>query len=105
MTDGKLNFALQPALPGQWFIEHPVNVQWQGKQLNIPKDAFACSLLGDILLVYHNPARQNTYGNNSVKPEKYILDNDFEIPSSELSEDIAKQIRQRKILRIDVWLK
>lgn len=105
IKDGKLSFALNPALPGKWFTDHPVNVQWQGSQVNIPKNAFACSLLGDILLVYHNPARQNTYGPTAAAPHKYILDNDKEFTPAELTEDIAEQIRQRKIQRMDVLLK
>lgn len=104
INEGKLSFALNPALPGQWFTEHPVSVQWQGKQVNIPKNAFACSLLGDILLVYHNEKRQNTYGKNAVLPGKYILDNDLQISTAELSEDIAENIRQRLVKRIDVFL-
>jgi len=105
IQESKLSFALNPVLPGNWFTEHPVTAQWQEKQINIPKDAFACSFLGDILLVYHNPSRQNTYGIKAVHPDKYVLDNSLEISASDLKGQIAEQIRQSQVKRIDVCLK
>ncbi len=104
MEDGQLIFALQPALPAQWFTEKPVDVRWNEKELQIPENAFACALLGKILLVYHNPTRQNTYGDGAVRPVKYVLDNEHVITASKLTGTSVERIRQRKIQRIDVWL-
>jgi hypothetical protein len=104
MEDGQLIFALQPALPAQWFTEKPVDVRWNEKELQIPENAFACALLGKILLVYHNPTRQNTYGDSAVRPVKYVLDNEHVITASKLTGTSVERVRQRKIRRIDVWL-
>ena len=105
MDDGQLRLSLQPALPAKWFTEKAVSAQWGDQQAQIPENAFACALLGDILLVYHNPGRRNTYGKNSVRPVKYLLDNQDEVAASEMTAATAEQIRQRKVKRIDVWLK
>jgi len=104
MREGRLSFALKPALPGKWFTERAVDAQWGQQQVQIPENAFACALLGSILLVYHNPDRRNTYGKNAVRPTKYLLDNQHEVAVSEVTAAIAEQIRQRTIKRIDVWL-
>ena len=104
MQDGQLTFTLRPALPAKWFTEKAVNAQWDQQQVQIPENAFACALLGSILLVYHNPDRRNTYGKNAVRPVKYLLDNRHEVAASEVTAAIAKQIRERTVKRIDVWL-
>ncbi len=105
MREEQLCFALRPALPGKWFTEKAVDVCWNGKEVRIPENAFACALLSDILLVYHNPDRRRTYGVNGVKIHKYLLDNQHEFVASELTGTRAEQIRNRQIQRIDVWLK
>jgi hypothetical protein len=104
MRDGKLCFALQPALPAKWFTEKPVSTQWGDQPVQIPENAFACALLGDILLVYHNPDRRNTYGKNAVRPVKYVLDGQHGMTALGVNGDAAEKIRRREIQRIDVWL-
>ncbi len=105
LRDGQLCFALRPALPAGWFTQKAVDVHWNEKPIRIPENAFACALLGEILLVYHNPEGQNTYGTNGVRPAKYILDNQHEVVASEVTGTLAEQVRQRAIKRIDVYLK
>jgi hypothetical protein len=104
IIDGQLAFTLQPALPAEWFTQKPATVRWNEEEIQIPKNAFACALLGNILLVYHNPTRQNTFGDNAVHPTKYVLDTQKTLLDSKLTGDTARQIRDRKIQRIDVWL-
>ena len=104
VQNGQLSFSLNPALPAQWFTEKPVHVCWNEQEILIPANAFACALLGDILLVYHNPDRRNTYGKNAAGPVKYSLEGQTEITASEITGNNAEQIRRREIRRIDVWL-
>lgn len=101
---GQLCFALNPVLPAHWFTREPVTVNWNDGEIQIPSDAFACALLGDILLVYHNPGRQDTYGKEGVCPVRYLLDNQHEIAGAKIEGTFAERIRQRAIRRIDVWL-
>lgn len=104
VCDEGVSFGLQPALPAEWFTEKAVNVQWNGTQIQIPENAFACALLGSSFLVYHNPDRRSTYGKNSVRPQRYLLDNRHEISGSEISGKLAQQIRRCEIHRVDVQL-
>ena len=104
LQDGQLTFSIQPALPADWFTSKPVTVDWCGQQVQIPENAFACALLGNILLVYHNPEKRDTFGKNGVRPIKYLLDNQHEVNASVITGEMAGKIRQRNIKRIDVWL-
>jgi hypothetical protein len=104
MHDGRLTFTLEPSLPADWFTAQPVEARWNEKELRIPEKAFACALLGTILLVYHNPSGKNTYGPDAVRPVKYVLDNERTVVAPELSGPVVEDIRQRRIQRIDVWL-
>jgi hypothetical protein len=102
--DGLLTFALQPVLPAEWFTEKPVDARWNEEEIRIPENAFACTLMGNILLVYHNPSRQNTYGDKAVHPVKYVVDSQETVFAPELTGALAEQVRQRAMQRIDVWL-
>lgn len=104
MRDGQLTFALEPALPGSWFTEKAVDVRWNDQEIRIPEKAFACALLGTILLVYHNPSGRNTFGGAAVRPVHYILDNEPARTAAELTGPVAERIRQRRVQRIDVRL-
>ena len=104
ICDRQLAFAPRPLLPGQWFTENAVHARWNEKTVEIPGQSFACAFLGDILLIYHNPSRKNTYGPSAAVPVKYILDGRQEIVSSMLSGPLAEQIRERKFQQIDIWL-
>lgn len=104
LKDGRLNFCLKPSLPGQWFTKDQKVVTWHQKQVDIPANCFACALLGQILLVYHNASRADTFGQSAVKPVRYLLDGKRKIEAQCLDSEIAEVIRQQKYDRIDVWL-
>jgi hypothetical protein len=104
MRDGQLCFSLQPALPAEWFTQKPRCVPWSEEEIEIPQNALACALSGQILLIYHNPSMQNTYGNGGVHPVKYVLNGDQVITGSGLTGTLAEQIRKRNVQRMDVWL-
>lgn len=104
MQDGQLCFSLQPALPAEWFTQKPRCVLWNEEEIEIPQNALACALLGQILLIYHNPSMQNTYGNGGVHPVKYVLNGEQVITGSGLTGTLAEQIRKRNVQRMDVWL-
>jgi hypothetical protein len=103
-NDEPLTFTLQPVLPAEWFTEKSIDVRWNEEEVRIPENSFACALMGNILLVYHNPTRQNTYGDKSVHPVKYIIDSQHTVLAPQLTGAMAEQVRQRTIRRIDVWL-
>ena len=103
MQDGQLTFSIQPALPANWFTSKPVEADWCGQPVQVPENAFACALLGNILLVYHNPQKQDIFGKNGVRPVKYLLDNQHEVVGSAITGELAEKIRRRKMKRVDVW--
>lgn len=104
LEEGKLHFSLNPSLPGEWFTKKEKTATWRGQTVTMPKNAFACALLGEMLLVYHNQSRENTFGWSPVKPVRYLFDNETEVKDSYVGPKIAEQIRQRNYHRIDVWL-
>jgi len=104
MEQGQLHFALKPVLPGEWFTKEQKNVEWNDQSINIPKNSFVCTLLGTVLLVYHNESRQNTFGSSGAKPVRYVLDEETQIDAEYIAPDIAERIRQRGYGRLDVWL-
>ena len=75
----------------------------------LPKNIYAFNLFGSTLVVYHNPRRKNTFGKNksSVKGMHLVYpDKKMVIVNSEsLSGPYAQDVRDRKIERIDVFLK
>jgi hypothetical protein len=99
-----LRFRVRPTLPGGWFTLHNTTLRWQEANVEIPAGCFAGALLGSTLLVYHNPARRDTFGLNAVAPTRYVLDNATQIDGDTLDEDVATRLRNREIRRMDVYL-
>ena len=104
LKNGQLHFHLKPLLPGQWFTGERKVVTWRQKQVDVPKNCFACALLGHILLVYHNDSRTDTFGQSAVKPVRYVLDGKDKIEAPYVGPEVADRIRERKYNHIDVWL-
>ncbi|WP_146682550.1 hypothetical protein [Limihaloglobus sulfuriphilus] len=104
LENGQLRFGLTPALPAEWFTNDSRVVNFRGKSTQIPANCFACSLLGNILLVYHNQAGKNTFGEDSAKPVRYLLNENLDVRADEFEGQIAQDIRNRKYSRVDVWL-
>lgn len=100
----QLSFALDPVLPSDWFLKESKEVKWRGENIIIPENSFACAFLGDILLVYHNPQRKDTFGENCVKPAKYILDDSIEVNNSIIASKHVQTIRNHQIKKIDFFL-
>lgn len=104
LKESKLYFRLSPSLPEQWFTKDQKVVMWRGQRIDIPKNSFACALLGEILLIYHNESRVDTFGKSFVKPVRYLFDGQTKIEDSYVGPAIANRIRQREYHRIEVWL-
>ena len=111
---GELVFTFKPALAGWLFTLKKSTVSYwnQNKKcrnIMLPKNIYAFNLFGSTLVVYHNPRRKNTFGKNksSVKEMHLVYpDKKMVIVNSEsLSGPYAQDVRDRKIKRIDVFLK
>jgi hypothetical protein len=104
LENGQLNFRLCPALPADWFTEDDQKVRYCGKEVTIPENSLACSLFGNILLVYHNESRRDTFGIEPVLPSRYVFDSELEFVERQVGGQTALNVRNRKYRRIDVWL-
>ncbi len=90
----ELNLKFSPVLAGWLFT--------------VKERTYSFKFLGQIPVVYHNPKRLNTFGNNSVAIKKIlILDNTgnpLQIDSDTVPSPYAEKIRQRKVKSIDIYL-
>ena len=112
-AEGKLILQLAPVLAGWLFTDKKSrisffdrNQKWQA--IELPENVYAFNLLGSTLVVYHNPTRADTFGKNKVSIHKIRLiypkvKQPVTILSPIIPEVHAKDIRDRKLERIDVY--
>jgi len=71
LENGKLCMKLEPKLQGSMFTEKSCTVNYStengNESVDLPADSFLCTFLGSILLVYHNPERKDTFGENAAE--------------------------------------
>ncbi|NQV14311.1 hypothetical protein HQ531_02550 [bacterium] len=109
---GELQFRLQPAIPAWLFTEQErllsLTRDASIQKISLPSNSFSFMFLGEILVTYHNPTRQDTFGENSVTPVEWKLtDLDGNIQkttAATLDTDSANRIRDRKIKWIEIEL-
>jgi hypothetical protein len=92
VKDDQLTLKLQPILPG-WLFDGKGTVKF--------------TLLGKTEVIYHNPGRKNTYGEDGAKTVKYVLHSDgsqVEIQEDRIKESYAKKVRDGHVERIEVYL-
>ena len=105
---GRLLFKPQPALSKTLFSTDAQYVDFFDVKELLPANTAACAFLGTTLLVYINPTRQDTFGDNAVKPCGYQLygrdDSMQTVESCKLEDQVAEAIRLGYFRRIDVLL-
>ncbi len=112
MKNGKLCMKLEPKLQGSMFTEKPCTVNIPAREENdsidLPANSFLCTFLGNILLVYNNPERKDTFGNNPARISGIALTykdgKQVSIDGNIIEEPYSSDIRNHKISRIDVSL-
>ncbi|MCK4825870.1 hypothetical protein KA005_59530, partial [bacterium] len=109
----ELQFQLQPILPAWLFTkEETIRNYWNAttewEELAIPSKCFAFNFLGETLVIYHNPKQRPTFGQDAVRVKYYRIkyDNEevLEIQGDIIGEPISKDIRDKKIGRIEILL-
>jgi len=112
---GELSFTLKPALAGWLFTKGKTTVTYLDhentfKKAELPKNCYAFNLFGSTLVVYHNPRRRNTFG--AGKPVVTEIQLFYPgkkqaviIPARSVVGQHAQDIRDRKVERIDVFLR
>ncbi len=108
--EGKLRLEFKPVLP-EWLFTKSVktrnlfiNGKWES--VSFPIDSFSFMYLGEVLVIYHNPKRGNTYGDDCVKPVNYELKysdgNTKTVSGLYLTDSVAMAVRGRDVKQIDV---
>jgi len=99
--DERLYLEFKPVLPGWLFSKHA--------EEGFPEDSFAFKFLKDILVVYHNPKRKDTFGKDAcsikeirLKPKKGRV---IKLKSSVIDGPFSYEVRQGNIERIDIYMK
>lgn len=109
----KLQFQLEPILPAWLFTQEETKLRyWKGTvgwgEITIPADSFAFHLLGETLVIYHNPKQRPTFGADAVDIHSYrfIYKNGDrrEIQGVSIGEPFSKDVRKKEIQRIDILL-
>jgi hypothetical protein len=98
--EDELCLRFRPALP-RWLFTKKA-------QDGFPKNSYAFRFLGKTIVVYHNPKMKNTQGPNSAKPRFIVLKyNDgrkIEIKKDIIPFPYSRDIRERKVEKIDIYL-
>lgn len=100
-SEGELCLEFRPVLPGWLFTEE------EREDISIPANTFAFNFLGNILVIYHNKSRKNTFGEESVKISRIVLklgDKTVNLSSGVISSPYAAKVREGEVDRIDIWL-
>jgi hypothetical protein len=109
---GELQLEFRPALPSWLFTEEDRserlyrNGSWH--DVTFAKNSFSFMFLGETLVTYLNPQRQNTFGVEAVFPQSWRLfdhaGEEVVITGSVLKGVWAEKIRRREVKRIEIQL-
>ncbi len=90
---GQLRLTLAPALPS-WLFDDDGTV--------------TCTFLGTTTIVYHNPARRDTFGANAVQPQRFVLEltdgQQIEVKGAWLDEPYSTRVRSGEAATVHVYL-
>ena len=112
--DNELIYAPRPALKADLFTRESKKAWLQittekAREVEIPENSFAHRFLGSIMVIYHNPGRKNTFGDNKAVISGYKItaekDREIEVNAAEIKGELAHKIRNQKIKQIDIFLK
>ena len=93
-NNGELNLQFKPILAGWLFTKED--------------NTYSFNFLSKICVVYHNPKRKDSFGENAVTPKKIVFKdkdgNPVEIASDTIPSPYAKQIRDRQVKSLSIYL-
>ncbi len=106
----KLTLAFRPVLPAWLFTTQETAMEWNDirEKVALPANTYAFNFLGKILVVYHNPRRKNTFGQQKASIKSIRLTYPDRKKQIDLDQPVigfphAQQIRNREVERIDVF--
>ena len=109
-----INLRLNPSLASWLFTEKEslvgfLNPKGQWETICLPANVYAFNFLGQILVVYHNPNRKNTYGPDKTSVSEIHLTYPSKkkpvvLQAAFIPAPYAEEVRDKKVTRIDVYL-
>lgn len=109
--EGQLCLELKPVIPNWLFTEEETRAtlyeNMESREIVFEKDTFAFMFLGNVLTVYHNPNRKDTYGKDAAKIERIVIHKDGQLINIEggvIALPYSREIREGKIDRLDIYL-
>jgi len=110
---GELSYAPEPNLTAELFTKEKrvENLQLSEKkavEVEIPADSFAHRFLGQSLVIYHNPERLNTFGEDGVSISEFKLvdqaGEEYQIKGSVIKGKLARKVREGEFREINILL-
>jgi hypothetical protein len=110
---GELRLRLQPILAERFFTTtEGSHSYWDAAngwtEVNVAENGFAFKFMGRVLVIYHNPGRKPTFGQNGVQPMAYTLTyGDGNVVSADedsLDARLSADVREGRVRQIDVIL-
>ncbi|MEA3506334.1 MAG: hypothetical protein U9R36_02410, partial [Elusimicrobiota bacterium] len=111
---GSLTLKFNPALPAEFFTTSLKTTQLfkegreEPEEVELPENTFSFKFLNSALVVYHNPKRKNTYGEEKAEITGYRLifndSSEKKIDGPVIDSPHAEQVRDKKVSRIDAYL-
>jgi hypothetical protein len=111
--NGELALRLHPILHERFFTSVPTaraywDVSGEHQKLELPENSFAFKFLGHTLVIYSNPVRRSTFGENGARPVEYRLSHldgtTQRVEGDSLDRLVAEAVREGKVSRIEVLL-
>ncbi|CCU80992.1 FIG00469293: hypothetical protein [Halanaerobium saccharolyticum subsp. saccharolyticum DSM 6643] len=110
---GELVYAPEPNLIAELFtsekrLEKLQLSQKKSVEVEIPADSFAYRFLGSTLVIYRNPKRANTFGQNGVSITEFKLiaqsGEKYQVKGSAVKGKLAQKIRAGEFKEINIFL-
>jgi hypothetical protein len=108
-----LELSFMPVLQGRFFTSKASTGEFyvDGKieKLRFDTGTYAFMFMGRTLVVYHNPARRDTFGQDRVQPARSVLTyaarkKAVPVNGPVISSPLANDVRDGKVARIDIFL-
>ena len=103
--ENNLYIKFSPVLKGKLFTKRRKMITINDTKLEIPPNCFAFKLFSSVLVIYHNPKREDTF-KGRIKIKKIIITKDKEqhtIESSVIPPPWSYKIREMEVKRVDVY--
>jgi hypothetical protein len=113
-SQGELSLCFEPMLPAHFFTTGKTEIDYLTKgrkwqKIFLPANSYAFNLLGQTLVVYHNPAKKSTFGSNKAVVSRIEIQYPKKIKPVVIKGGLiigkcAEDIRNNRIEQIDVHL-